>query len=99
MIRWALYRLFRWLAGRCIDPRLAGALPAVLAVADEQLRRSVLIGQPGLAVRGLQAAIELELGIDQATPALTQQLCDQFNPLLFAFEAAKAHRDLPQDTP
>ncbi len=99
MIRWALYRLFRRLAGLCIDPRLEAALPAVLAVADQQLRRSVLAGQPGLAVRGLQAAIELELGIDEATPALTQQLCDRFSPLVFAFEAAKADHDQHRSTP
>lgn len=98
MIRWALYRLFRWLARLCIDPRLAAAMSSVLEVADEQLRRSVLTGQPAIAVRGLQAAIELELGIDDTTSILTQQLCDQFNPLVFAFEAAKP-RNLPATTP
>ena len=99
MIRRALYRLFRWLASRCVDPRLAAAMPVAMAVLDEQLRRSVLTGEAGIAVRAAEAAIELAVGVDRAEPALVQQLSDRFSPLVFAFEAAKHFRNHPDETP
>lgn len=88
--RTLLWMLFTWLADQCVDPRLKRSLPLAHQILDQQLHRAVIDQNPGLAVRGIEAAVEAAVGLDHAPPAhLLKQLSALHNPILFAFQVAK----------